>query len=81
MIQKVKKKKQCKICEKKLLVFAEVLHNGITNNHTHRRRNLVSEEGLKWGKTWFCNDCWSIIIKPKREENKDENDRVENSNK
>jgi len=59
------KVKKCKICEKKLNVYKQIFYNGIAKNGINRRENTFSKDGIMFGLSWFCNDCWEILINQK----------------
>jgi len=48
--------RQCEICEKILKVYDETM--GADRGFT----KLMSEEGVLFKSTWFCNECWKEII-------------------
>jgi len=53
--------KKCNICETKLNVFLETFYNGRADG-TRRRISLFSRDGVIFGNSWFCNQCWDILI-------------------
>ena len=60
-IQKMVRK--CAVCEKDIKIF-KVKHIPIKKNSDGPMRYssiLKSKEGMRFGITWFCNDCWNEI--------------------
>jgi len=59
--------KNCKICEKKLIVYTETIYGGIVKKGIKRRELTTSQDGIMFGNSWFCNQCWDILINNKNQ--------------
>jgi len=61
-------KRKCEICDKKINAIVETQYCGRGDNRMGVRRHelLFSKDGLMFGKTWFCNECWELIIENKK---------------
>ena len=55
--------KNCKICDSKLIVYTETFYGGIVKKGIKRRKVTTSQDGIMFGNSWFCNQCWNILIK------------------
>jgi len=55
--------KNCKICDSKLIVYTETFYGGIVKKGIKRRKVTTSQDGIMFGNSWFCNQCWDILMK------------------
>jgi len=55
--------RKCKVCDKHIKIY-KIKRLPIKTNtigYTRYSPILKSKEGMRFGITWFCNDCWNEI--------------------